>query len=147
MFSHLPDFNKKPDLTFFSSTNSGSISAVLNVPNNVGMVNRGVTQYLYGTNDLTGVPVGQRITNDLTYTAPDGTSIGERFVSFYFKYEQMEGYLTILSVRDVEYGSDPYININRIVSGGGDFTFSQGNIVRLYYPNTNNYQYAVYFTN
>ena len=131
----MPNFDKSPDLIFYSSTNGESISAVLNVPNDVGMVNTGVTQQLFSNPELTGDPIGQRITNDLTYTSPTGASLGERLVSFYFKYDNMEGELSILSVRTVAYSSDPAININRIVNGGGDFTFSEGNIVRIFLPN------------
>jgi len=142
----MPNFDK-PDLVFYSSTNSGSIGATLSVTNTVGMVLKGVTQYLYASPDLSGDYIGQRITEDLTYTDPNGLSLGERVVSFYFNYGTMEGDLSILSVRNVGYSSDPVININRIVNGGGDFTFSEGNIVRIFLSNQNIYQYSVFFTN
>ena len=148
MASKLPDFSKPADLTFFSSTNTGSISAVLIVPNDVGLVNTGVTQPLYASIELTGNPIGQRITNDLGYTSSDGTkSYSERLVSFYFKDGNMQGDLSIISVRDVGFTSDPYVSINRIINGGGDFTFSQGYVIRLYYPIEEIYQFSVYFTN
>ena len=144
----IPDFSKAPDAIFYSPADNSQIDTVLSVPNDTYLTERGVVEKLYATADLNSDEViGQRLLLDLAYEPTSGTAFAERLLSFQLKNkaDKLDGDLTIVITRDYDFSGDPKISINRIINGSGDFTFSQGWVVRVFAnPEQTVYQFSVY---
>ena len=142
-----PDFDRVPDLVWYSPADNVDKSVQLNVPNDKNMINRGLAEYLYSTPIFEKeYIIGQRILNDLTYSTEEPVDIiGERLVTFKLNYDTMNGFLTIIASRDIPFEDNNLLNINRIVSGEGNFVISTGYIVRVFNPVERLYQFSAFF--
>jgi hypothetical protein len=142
-----PDFDRVPDLVWYSPADNAEKAVQLNVPNDKNMTNRGVAEYLYSTpNFEKEYIIGQRLLNSLISVTNESLDIiGERLVTFKLKYDTMNGFLSIIGSRDISFDDDNLLTINRIVSGEGNFVISTGYIVRLFNPVERLYQFSVFF--